>query len=704
MIKEQVIKFLQNTKKKYKNKNEFILKLAEFYDEKYNTVKTIVENMFTEGLIVEEYSGKYKAISDTELIKGRLIGNNRGFAFVAVGDPNVPDFFIPPNKLGGAFNGDMVLIRPLSKTDLSQEAEVVKVLERNNTTVVGTYSRLKRGDGVVTPDNNKFNKQILVPRKASMGAVSGQKVVAKVTFDKKGPNVTGEIIEILGEETDFKTLELAIIRDHKLYEEFPQEVLDEANKIPDKVLKKELEGRLDLREELTFTIDGADARDFDDAVSISKNGKNYILGVHIADVGHYVKQNSELDGEAYLRGTSSYFPNLVLPMLPKKLSNGICSLNEGVDRLTLSCIMEIKPNGEVISHKICESVIKSKKRFTYDEVYDIIQGKKQALVKFKEFKDAILTMNELSHVLGDVKKANGMLTLDVPEPKFELDENEKVKVVEAREQNEAHKLIENFMVICNEVVARHYAVLKYPFVYRVHEKPMKEKIENFNYFLSSLGISTPEIIGEIDPQYVQEILKQLEGKDFEQICNKVLLRSLQKARYSEDCLGHFGLALDYYCHFTSPIRRYPDLCIHRIIKEDLKKKVTKTRIDELREFVVDSSFRSSEREKNATEAERDVNDLYKAYYMQDHLNEEFEGTISSVQSYGFYVELENTIEGLVRIENLPEDNYMFFEKSYKLKGAGHTYSLGDKVKVKAVMANLFERKIEFVLTGGKNGK
>lgn len=696
MTKEQVYTFLRHTTKNYKTKNQFITKLANFCDEDFETTKKLVEKMLADGKIVED-NGKYKPLEDTNLVKGRLIGNNRGFAFVDVGDPNVPDFFIPPSKMGGAFNGDKVLIRPLCKTDLSQEAEVVKVLERNNTTIVGTYSKLKKGDGVVTPDNNKFNKQIIVPKKLSMGAVGGQKVVVKVTFNKDVNKLTGEVIEILGQEDDFKTLELAIIRDHKLYEIFPDEVLNEAAKIPDEVKKEELVGREDFRNDLIFTIDGADARDFDDAVSIKKQGTNYILGVHIADVGHYVKYNSQLDGEAYLRGTSSYFPNLVLPMLPKKLSNGICSLNEGVDRLTLSVIMEIKPNGEVVNHKICESVINSKKRFTYDEVFNIIQGKKEALKQFKEFVPTIKLMNELSHILGEVKEKNGMLMLDIPEPFFTLDENEKVKIVEAREQNEAHKLIENFMVITNEVVAKHYAVLKYPFVYRVHEKPTKEKIENFNYFLNSLGVSTPEIIGTIEPDYVQEILKQLKGKDFEQICNKVLLRSLQKARYLEDCLGHFGLALDYYCHFTSPIRRYPDLCIHRIIKEDLKKKVTKTRIEELQEFVVDSSFRSSEREKNATEAERDVNDLYKAYYMQDHLGEEFEGTISSVTNYGFYVELPNTIEGLVRIENLPDDNYIFFEKSYKLKGTGHTYGLGDKVKVKAVMANLYERKIEFVL-------
>ena len=696
MLKENVLEFVKNSNKKYKNLNEFILTLASFFNANFNDAKAVVNNLLESGKLVEIF-GKYKRIEDTEYIKGKLIGNNKGYAFVDVLDPNVPDFFIPPNKLGGAYNGDMVLIKPLGKTELSQEAEVVKVLTRNNTTVVGTYSKLKNGDGVVTADNNKFTKQIFVSKKNSLGAVGGQKVVVKVTFGKKENVLNGEVTEILGEENSFKTLELAIIRSHKLYDTFPDEVINEASHIPCEVSQKEITGRLDLRDEMIFTIDGEDARDFDDAVSISKNGKNYILGVHIADVGNYVKYNTELDNEAYTRGTSAYFPNLVLPMLPKKLSNGICSLNEGVDRLTLSCIMEIDENGEVKSHKICESVIKSKKRFTYNEVFAVITGDKKACDEFKEFKSTILMMNELSKILEQVKKTNGMLDLDIPESQFILDENEKVKIVEAREHNEAHKLIENFMVLCNEVVAKHYALLNFPFIYRVHEKPTTEKMESFNFFLSSLGIPTQEIKGNVEPEYVQNILKQLDGKPYEQICNKVLLRSLQKARYLEDCLGHFGLALKYYCHFTSPIRRYPDLCIHRIIKEDLKGRITRNRIEQLREFVSESAYRSSEREKNATEAERDVDDLYKAYYMQDHLGEEFEGTISSVQSYGFYVELQNTIEGLVKIETLPQDTYLFYEKSYKLKGQGHCYSLGQTVKVKAVSANIYDRKIEFVL-------
>ena len=696
MLKEDVIKFIKTNKKKYKNKNEFILSLALFYNENYNDVKKVVDNLILHGSIIDEY-GKFKLLEDTNFVKGVLIGNNKGYAFVDVADPNVPDFFIPPNKLGGAFNGDTVLIRPLGKTEMSQEAEVIKVLERNNTTIVGTFKKIKKGDGVVVPDNKKFSKDVFIPRKVTQGAVSGQKVVAKVIFSKSGNELSGEIVEILGEENDIKALELSIVRSHKLYEEFPEEVLNEANKISQKVSNDELHGRLDLRDELIFTIDGEDARDFDDAVSISKNGENYILGIHIADVGNYVKYNTALDNEAYTRGTSTYFPNMVLPMLPKSLSNGICSLNEGVDRLTLSCIMEITPKGEVKSHKICESVINSKKRFTYTEVFAVISGDSEACEKFKDFKQAIYTMNELSKILENVKKTNGMLDFDIPESEFMLDENDKVKFVEARERNDAHRLIENFMVLCNEVIAKHYATLDFPFIYRVHEKPTREKMDSFNYFLSSIGISTPELQGDATPGYLQDILKQLDGKPYEKICNKVLLRSLQKARYYEDCLGHFGLALKYYCHFTSPIRRYPDLCIHRIIKEDLKGKIDGGRIEQLREFVNESAYRSSEQEKNATEAERDVDDLFKAYYMQDHLNEEFIGTISSVQSYGFYVELDNTIEGLVKIEDLPEDAYLFYEKSYKLKGQSHCYSLGDSVKVKAISSNIYERKIEFVL-------
>lgn len=702
MNRSKVLEYIKTSKRKYKNKNELILNISDDLHIAFNTAKNFLDELISSGSVIL-LNKKFVVVEGDAFVKGKLIGNNKGYAFVEVPDRSVPDFFIPPTKLNGALNGDLVVIRPLSKTDLSQEAEVVTILERNNTTIVGVYEKMERGDGIVTPDNNKLSRQVFIKSKDSKKAQSGDKVVAKVFFDKQKGSLNGQIIEILGRNDDFKTLELALIREHKLYEIFPKPVTAEAEAKNVKLTEKDFKNRVDLRNETIFTIDGEDAKDLDDAVSIKKNGKNYVLGVHIADVGNYVKMGSELDKEAYLRGTSAYFPNLVLPMLPKALSNGICSLNEGVDRLTLSVEMEITPQGEFVKHKIFESVIKSKARLTYTSVYAVLCGDEQETKRYQDLKESFFMMQELSEILSERRKKAGMLDLDVPEVHFELDENEKVRVVAARERNAAHILIENFMVAANETIAKHFATLKLPFIYRVHEKPTKEKIDAFLYYLNSLGLSTPEIT-DCTPGDVQELLKLLDGKPYEQIANKVLLRSLQKARYLEDCIGHFGLALDYYCHFTSPIRRYPDLCIHRIIKESLKGQLSSVRKEELSDFVVDAAFRSSDREKNADDAERDVDDLYKAYYMQDHLNEEFIGTISGVQSYGFYVELDSTIEGLVRIENLPGDGYLFFEKSYMLKNQARQFKLGDKVKVKAVSANLYDRKIEFVLAEENNQK
>lgn len=702
MNRSKVLEYIKTSKRKYKNKNELILNISDDLHIAFNTAKNFLDELISSGSVIL-LNKKFVVVEGDAFVKGKLIGNNKGYAFVEVPDRSVPDFFIPPTKLNGALNGDLVVIRPLSKTDLSQEAEVVTILERNNTTIVGVYEKMERGDGIVTPDNNKLSRQVFIKSKDSKKAQSGDKVVAKVFFDKQKGSLNGQIIEILGRNDDFKTLELALIREHKLYEIFPKPVTAEAEAKNVKLTEKDFKNRVDLRNETIFTIDGEDAKDLDDAVSIKKNGKNYVLGVHIADVGNYVKMGSELDKEAYLRGTSAYFPNLVLPMLPKALSNGICSLNEGVDRLTLSVEMEITPQGEFVKHKIFESVIKSKARLTYTSVYAVLCGDEQETKRYQDLKESFFMMQELSEILSERRKKAGMLDLDVPEVHFELDENEKVRVVAARERNAAHILIENFMVAANETIAKHFATLKLPFIYRVHEKPTKEKIDAFLYYLNSLGLSTPEIT-DCTPSDVQELLKLLDGKPYEQIANKVLLRSLQKARYLEDCIGHFGLALNYYCHFTSPIRRYPDLCIHRIIKESLKGQLSSVRKEELGDFVVDAAFRSSDREKNADDAERDVDDLYKAYYMQDHLNEEFIGTISSVQSYGFYVELDSTIEGLVRIENLPGDGYLFFEKSYMLKNQARQFKLGDKVKVKAVSANLYDRKIEFVLAEENNQK
>lgn len=694
-MKEKILEFLNENKVKFASKNDFIMFFANRFKVSVKQTRQVVDTMLKNGEIVEGRGGKIVTKQATKFLKGKIIGNSKGFAFCQIIGEKMPDFFIPPKKLGGALNGDVVLIKPLLVTEESQEGEVVKILEKANTTVVGTLTLFNGKDGFVIPDNKKISKDIFVPRKEMNGAKQGQRVVVKVDFSK-GERLSGQVLEILGESDDVFSLEMGLIRSHKLYEEFPDSVIKESEKVPQTVSKENLKGRKDLRDMTIFTIDGADAKDLDDAVSIEKKGENYYLGVHIADVGHYVKSDTILDKEAYTRGTSAYFPNMVLPMLPRSLSNGICSLNPNQDRLTLSVFMEIDKNGKVVNHEICESVIKSKERLTYDIVYKVIQGDEDASKQLSHIKDDILMMNELSHIIEERRKLAGALDLDIAEPYLVVDEDLKVSIVEKRERNEAHKLIENFMVICNETVAKHFATIQMPFVYRIHEKPLIEKMRDFCSFLVGLGIATPEV-RDVDPKFVQNILKLTDGKDISELANKVLLRSLQKAKYYDECLGHFGLALEYYCHFTSPIRRYPDLCIHRIIKESLRGPLTRQRMWELSDFVTDASFRSSETEKNAEEAERDVDDLFKAVYMKDHLGEEYEGTISGVTNFGFFVELENTIEGLVRIESLPPDSYLFFEKSLKLKGNSHTYCLGDKVKIKVVASNVFDRKIDFVL-------
>ena len=489
-----------------------------------------------------------------------------------------------------------------------------------------------------------------------------------------------------------------IIREHELYESFPDDVIAECDKLSMSVKACQKKNRLDLTKEEIFTIDGEDAQDFDDAVSIKRTGKGYILGVHIADVGEYVKKDSSLDEEAFNRGTSVYFPKSVLPMLPEVLSNGVCSLQEGVDRLTLSCIMEIDKNGKVVNYQICESVIKSVARLTYNQVNDLFNGKESKASKVKK---SLFNMLELSKILQANKIKNGYLDFEIPECEFIFDEEGKAIDVVKRERNAAHRLIEDFMVLANEVVAKSFKIKGVPFVYRVHEAPRKEKLTAVKDFMEGLGISVPNLPEEIKPDYYQSLLKLVDGKDYESIVNKVLLRSMQKAKYMNKNLGHFGLALEYYCHFTSPIRRYPDLTIHRIIKETLHKKaLSKTRMEELGLFTFEASEQSSLTERNAEKAEREVDDLWKAYIMKDKIGQEFEATISSVTSYGVFVELENGVEGLVRIEDLPQDGYLFLEKQLKLQGQNHTFRLGDRINVILIKANIFTRKLDFAYKKG----
>ena len=690
-MKQKILEILKTGNIKFASYNDMVLFFAGKFTKTPKEVGTLLKAMLSRGEIFEDKKGQYK-VADKNYIKGKIAGTTKGYAFLMPLDKNLSDFFIPKHYLKGALDGDLVLAKIVSFTEDSTECQVVSVLENANTKVVGTITYINKKDALVVPDNKKLDIEIFVPQKLTKNAKNNQRVVVQIT-KRNNKRVSGEVVEVLGASDDIYSLELGIIREHRLYETFPSSVQEEAEKIPQKVTN--IFGRVDLRNKKIFTIDGADARDFDDAVSIEKQGEFYILGVHIADVGEYVKVGSNLDEEAYTRGTSVYFPNMVLPMLPVQLSNGICSLNENQDRYTLSVEMKINKDGIVVEHKIYESVIKSCHRLTYDEAYDVICGKH--IDKLSDIEQDLITMNELSKIIEKRRTQNGALDLDIPESEIAVDENFNVTFLSKRERNDAHKLIENFMIIANETVAKHFCEQNIPFVYRVHEKPVQEKVASVCSFLEGLGVVIPKL-KVISPKYIQKLLELTKDKEYSEVANKVILRSLQKARYLDENLGHFGLSLENYCHFTSPIRRYPDLCIHRIIKQCLHSKLTKSQKEQLSDFVLDASFRSSETEKNADEAERDVDDLFKAVYIKNYIGETFEGIISGVTNYGFYVQLENTVEGLVKIEDLPQDNYLYFEKSLKLKGNSHIYSLGDKVKVKVVNVNLSERKVDFVLS------
>ena len=667
--------------------------LFSFIEKTYSLPKEEIKKDFYkllhEGKIFEIRKGKFVAIPSRGYVRGHFIGNSKGYGFVEI-DGQENDIFIPADKTGCAIDGDGVIVKIFSSSDEGQDGEVVSV-----------YSEVEKIAGVVTklgktffvePDNNHIPFKI----KLIQGGIKfhlNDRVVIKLVRNKS--SVSGLVLEVLGKQDDVKACELAIIRDHGLYETFPDEVMTEAKAIRQKVLASQIKGRVDLRDKVIVTIDGLDAKDLDDAISIEKVESGYILGVHIADVGQYVKYDSKIDEEAYKRGTSVYFPTSVLPMLPKELSNGICSLNEGVDRLTLTCQMLVDEEGNIRSHKIFESVINSKGRLNYTEAYKVLCGEK-ADAKHEKFKEELLLMNNLSKAITEKNKKNGTLDFEIPEVQFVFDDNGMAVDFEKRERNEAHILIENFMVLANQAVAKEFSDNKIPFVYRVHESPRKEKTLAVIEYLKNLGISTPSIPEVITPEFYQELIRLTANKPFAETINKVLLRSMQKARYTNKCLGHFGLALKYYCHFTSPIRRYPDLTIHRIIKECLKKKSLSTsRKEELEEFTFEAGEQSSLTERNADKTEREVDDLWRAYLMKDRLGEEFEGTISSVTNFGVFVELDNTVEGLIRVEDLPDTGFLLFEKQLRLKGQHTSFGVGDRVKVKLVSANIFTRKIDF---------
>ena len=665
-------------------------------DELHKILKQLTE----EGKVAVSKRGKY-SLPGTGRLKGVFRSTQHGFGFVEV-EGYEDEFFIHEDDVHGAMHLDIVEIEPSVKgRGKRTEAVITEVLERSTDIVVGTYERTGMHYGFVVPDNTRFGKDIFIPGERTMGAMDGHKVVVKITdYGSKYKSPEGRITEILGHANDPGVDILSIIKGYDLPIEFPEKVMKQAQKVPETVDTESIKGRLDLRDEPMVTIDSEEAKDLDDAVSLHMEGDNYVLGVHIADVTEYVREGSALDKEALRRGTSVYLADRVIPMLPHRLSNGICSLNEGVDRLTLSCIMTFDPKGRLIDHEIAESVIKTNKRMTYTAVNAIIEDRDEALIKeYEELVPMFMLMKELSDILRAGRKRRGSIDFDLPETKIILDENGEVVDIKPYDRNTATRLIEDFMLAANETVAEHYNRMDIPFVYRIHEEPDPEKIRKLEMFIRNFGFGIKVRNDEVHPRELQGLLERIEGSPQEALISRLTLRAMQRAKYSTTCAGHFGLACRYYCHFTSPIRRYPDLQIHRIIKESLHGKLKHERIGHYDDILDDVAALSSSRERLADEAERETDKLKKAQYMQRHIGDVFTGVISGVTNWGIYVELPNTVEGLIHISKIDGDYYYYNEDSYELTGekTHKRYVLGQTINVRVNAVDMDLRSVDFVL-------
>lgn len=634
--------------------------------------------------------------------EGTFIGHPKGFGFVEI-EGQEEDIFIPESDTGTAMHQDKVriIIRDGQKEGKRKEGVVVKVLERGMPEIVGTY-QLNRDFGFVISDNPKFSKDIFIPRKEAAGIKNGDKVIAVITdYGSKNKNPEGKIKENLGNIRTPGTDILAIVKSFGIPSEFPEKVMKQAQRVPDHVLDADRDGRLDLRHLQTVTIDGEDAKDLDDAISLTKEGDIYHLGVHIADVSNYVQYNSALDKEALKRGTSVYLADRVVPMLPERLSNGICSLNQGEDRLALSCLMDINEKGKVVSHQIAETVINVNERMCYTDVKNILEDTdKDAKKRYEELIPMFFMMKELSGILRNSRHHRGSIDFDFPESKIILNAAGKAIDVKPYEANVATKIIEDFMLMANETVAQEYCTEEIPFVYRTHDNPDPEKVESLLTLLHNQGVKIQKAKEEITPKEIQQIIESIEGLPNEAMISRLVLRSMKQAKYTTECSGHFGLAAKYYCHFTSPIRRYPDLQIHRIIKDNLRGRLMREgRTEHYAEILDEVARQSSMCERRADEAERESDKLKKAEYMSYHLGEEFEGIISGVTGWGLYVELPNTVEGLVHVNTLRDDYYIFDQETYELRGemTKKVYKLGDKVRVRVADADKVLKTVDFEL-------
>lgn len=660
----------------------------------------VLDALVAEGSIGLSKKGKYGRAENTALV-GKFMSTQKGFGFVSV-EGEEDDIYIAGKDTGGALNNDTVqfVVTSERKEGRSREGKILKVLERGTLDVVGTYER-SGGYGFVVPDDKHFARDIFVPGGKDGGAVNGHKVLVHIDdFGDDKHNPEGSVISIIGHRNDPGTDILSVVYAYGIPTEFPEEVMEQVRAIPDTVGAYDAEGRKDCREWRTVTIDGEDAKDLDDAITLTREDGGYRLGVHIADVSEYVKENSPLDREALNRGTSVYLVDRVIPMLPHKLSNGICSLNQGVDRLALSCIMDIDEKGNVMSHEICKTVINVDRRMSYTAVQSILDDKNGSVAdEYRDFVPMFELMEELAAILRSKRHKRGSVDFDFPESKITLDENGRPLEIKEYERTTATRIIEDFMLIANETVAEDYFWQELPFVYRTHDKPDPEKIKALATFINNFGYSIRINGDEVHPKELQKLLEKIEGSDAEMLISRLTLRSMKRAQYTTECSGHFGLAAKYYTHFTSPIRRYPDLQIHRIIKENLNRGLSDKRLEHYNEVLPEVSRQASVTERRADDAERDVDKLKKAEYMSHRIGEDFDGVISSVTAWGLYVELPNTVEGMVHVTALEGDYYKYDSEHYELIGerTHKVYRLGQKVRVRCVAADKLLKTVDFKL-------
>lgn len=698
-LKDKIIEFMEDENYIPLSFNRFCDALQVGKDMRKEFSKLLVE-LEKEGRVITTHSDKYALPEKLGLISGVIEGSQKGFGFLIPDNKDLQDIFISPVDLNGAMNGDKVLVKYIDKEieDKSPEGKVVKIMERVNKTLIGTFQK-NRNFGFVVPDDNKIGNDVFVSKGDFNGAKDNQKVVVKITEWPKGRrNAEGVITDVIGSCEDTTTHINAVLIRKKVRQQFSADVIAQAKAIEVNIPDDEIKRRVDLRDNLIITIDGEDAKDLDDAVSVERlDDGNFKLGVHIADVTHYVRENSKIDKEALKRATSIYLAGRVIPMLPKELSNGVCSLNPDEDKLTLSCEMTINSKGKVVDYRIFESIIKSSYRMNYTDVSNIIENDDEDLKKkYSELLVMIDDMFELSRILRTKRENRGCIDFDFDETKLVVDDEGKIIDVKKYERRTSNRIIEEFMLAANETVAENYFWLNIPFVYRIHEEPDEEKMTDFCKFIYNFGY-TLKGSQEIHPRELQQLLEKVAGKKEETVINTMMLRSLKKARYCNECDAHFGLAAKYYCHFTSPIRRYPDLQIHRIIKWQINNKISLTDNVALFDRCAVVADQSSKQERVADEVERDTNKIRIAEFMSDKIGEEYEGIISGVTGFGIFVELDNTVEGLVHITNLDDDYYIYDSDNKVLRGrvSGKTYKIGDVVKVKLERVSIANAEIDF---------